>query len=79
MPQQEPAPILDKVELVLVSMRMRRLDLARLQAVTAADVQRVMAKYFTGNNRLVIYYLPESAKTSARSENSVSPNGGKGK
>ncbi|HEV7683693.1 MAG TPA: pitrilysin family protein [Pyrinomonadaceae bacterium] len=40
-------------------------DLAKLQAVTAADVQRVMKKYFTANNRLVIYYLPEAAKTSA--------------
>jgi zinc protease len=38
-------------------------DLAKLQAVTAADVQRVMKKYFTANNRLVIYYLPEPAKT----------------
>ncbi len=55
-------------------------DLARLQAVTAADVQRVMAKYFTTNNRLVIYYLPESAKpAAASSDNSVSPDGGKGK
>ncbi len=40
-------------------------DLARLQAVTAADVQRVMKKYFTANNRLVIYYLPEAAKPPA--------------
>ena len=38
-------------------------DLAKLQAVTAADVQRVMKKYFTATNRLVIYYLPEAAKT----------------
>jgi zinc protease len=38
-------------------------DLAKLQAVTAADVQRVVKKYFTDANRLVIYYLPESAKT----------------
>lgn len=38
-------------------------DLQRLQAVTAADVQRVMKKYFTEVNRLVITYLPESAKT----------------
>jgi zinc protease len=37
-------------------------DLARLQAVTAADIQRVMKKYFTDNNRMVLYYLPE-AKT----------------
>jgi zinc protease len=38
-------------------------DLAKLQAVTAADVQRVMKKYFIDANRLVIYYLPESART----------------
>jgi hypothetical protein len=38
-------------------------DLAKLQAVTAADVQRVMKQYFTAGNRLVIYYLPEAAKT----------------
>jgi zinc protease len=38
-------------------------DLARLQAVTAADVQRVLKKYFAPGNRLVIHYLPESAKT----------------
>jgi zinc protease len=38
-------------------------DLARLQAVTAADVQRVMKKYLTDANRLVLYYLPEASKT----------------
>ncbi len=37
-------------------------DLGRLQAVTADDIQRVMKKYFADNNRLVLYYLPESAK-----------------
>ena len=37
-------------------------DLDRLQAVTAADVQRVMKKYFTDTNRLVLYYLPEALK-----------------
>ena len=42
-------------------------DLSKLQAVKAADVQRVMKKYFTDANRLVIYYLPESAKTNATS------------
>jgi zinc protease len=39
-------------------------DLARLQAVTAADIQRVMKKYFTDSNRLVLYYLPEATKKS---------------
>jgi zinc protease len=42
-------------------------DLTKLQAVTAADVQRVMKKYFTAANRLVIYYLPEAAKTTKTS------------
>lgn len=31
-------------------------DIQKLQAVTAADVQRVMKKYFTPKNRVVIYY-----------------------
>ena len=37
-------------------------DLSRLQAVTAADVQRVVKKYFTDQNRMVLYYLPQAAK-----------------
>ena len=37
-------------------------DLARLQAVTAADVQRVMKKYFSDTNRFVLHYLPEATK-----------------
>lgn len=39
-------------------------ELEKLQAVTAADVQRVMKKYFTDANRLVLYYLPEASKKS---------------
>ncbi|HEV7475036.1 MAG TPA: pitrilysin family protein [Pyrinomonadaceae bacterium] len=46
-------------------------DLAKLQAVTAADVLRVMKKYFTANNRLVIYYLPEAAKAPTTSSTTV--------
>ena len=42
-------------------------DLGKLQAVTAADVQRVMKKYLTDANRLTIIYLPEAAKTTASS------------
>lgn len=34
----------------------------KLQKVTAADVQRVMQKYFTNTNRVVLHYLPESMK-----------------
>ncbi|HEV8188801.1 MAG TPA: pitrilysin family protein [Pyrinomonadaceae bacterium] len=39
-------------------------DLDKLQAVTAADVQRVMKKHFTDANRLVLYYLPEASRKS---------------
>jgi len=35
-------------------------DLSRLQAVTAADIQRVMKKYFSDTSKLVLYYLPEA-------------------
>jgi zinc protease len=31
-------------------------EVADLQAVTAADVQRVMKQYFKNNNRVIIYY-----------------------
>jgi zinc protease len=41
-------------------------DLERLQAVSAADVQRVMKKYFADTNRLVLYYLPETTKKEGR-------------
>ena len=37
-------------------------DVAKLQAVSAADVQRVMKKYFTDTNRVVINYQSEPAK-----------------
>lgn len=37
-------------------------ELNRLQAVTAADVQRVAKKYLTDDNRYVFYYLPESER-----------------
>lgn len=37
-------------------------DIQKLQAVTAADVQRVMKKYFTDKNRVVIYYQNEGGK-----------------
>ncbi|HEX8136552.1 MAG TPA: pitrilysin family protein [Pyrinomonadaceae bacterium] len=40
-------------------------DIERLQAVTAADIQRVMRKYFTDTNRVVITYLPETMRPGA--------------
>jgi Predicted Zn-dependent peptidases len=38
-------------------------NVQKLQAVTAADVQRVMKKYFSDTNRVVIYYSNESDKS----------------
>lgn len=43
-------------------------DLARMQAVTPADIQRVMKKYFSDSNRLVLYYLPESSRSTNTQE-----------
>jgi zinc protease len=40
-------------------------DIERLQAVTAADIQRVMKKYFTDTNRVVITYAAEAQKPAA--------------
>ena len=54
-------------------------DLAKLQAVTAADVQRVMKKYFTTNNQLVIYYLPDGSKPATSSLKIEKQNGGQGR
>jgi zinc protease len=42
--------------------------LERLRAVTAQDVQRVMKKYFTTDNRMVLYYLPEKSTPAARTK-----------
>lgn len=52
-------------------------DLARLQAVTAADIQRVMKKYFTENNRMVLYYLPEAKAENSRPTEATKPSGQK--
>lgn len=37
-------------------------DIEKLRAVTAADIQRVMKKYFTDSNRVVIIYQAESMR-----------------
>jgi zinc protease len=41
-------------------------DIEKLQAVTAADIQRVMRKYFTDSNRVVITYQAESMRPKAQ-------------
>lgn len=37
-------------------------DLAKLQAVTAAEIKEVMNRYITGKKKVVIEYLPQAAK-----------------
>ena len=44
-------------------------DLGTLQAVTGADVQRVMKKYFSDTKRMVLYYLPEASKPAKKEGN----------
>jgi zinc protease len=48
-------------------------DLARLQAVSAADIQRVMKKYFNDSNRLVLHYLPEASKRGKNTNEANTP------
>jgi len=58
------AQVLGEAAVLLGHPEQANFDLARTQAVTVADVQRVMKKYFAGSNRLVLYYLPEASKPS---------------
>jgi len=56
------AEALGSAAVLLGDPKLANSDLKLLQAVTATDVQRVMKRYFTESNRLVLYYLPESWK-----------------
>ena len=47
-------------------------EMSEYQKVTKADIQRVANKYFTKNNRLVVYYLPKADKKGI-SEHSNTP------
>src|SRR3989441_6897644 len=53
-------------------------DLDKLQAVTAAEVQRVARKYFTDQNRYVFIYLPESQRPKTGANKMSQSNGAKG-
>lgn len=57
------AQALGEAAVLLGDPNLANTDLARLQAVTATDVRRVMKKYFSASNRLVLYYLPEASRT----------------
>jgi len=56
--------------------------LEKLQAVTAADVQRIANKYFTDKNRYVFFYLPEAMRPASgvnkMPQSRESSNGAKG-
>jgi predicted Zn-dependent peptidase len=41
-------------------------ELDRYQAVTREDIRRVANKYFTKDNRVVLYYLPQSQNLSQK-------------
>ena len=51
-------------------------DIERLQAVTVADVQRVMKKYFTDSNRVVITYTGEAPKPAGAGAAAAAPKEG---
>jgi zinc protease len=55
------AQALGKAAVILGDPNRINTDIQKLQAVTAADVQRVMKKYFAPTNRVVITYVPEAA------------------
>lgn len=59
------ADALGRAAVLLADARRVNTDAARLQAVTTADVQRVMQKYFNDNNRVVITYTAEPEKPAA--------------
>lgn len=49
-------------------------EIERYRQVTREDIQRVANKYFTKENRVVLYYLPESAKDKPQDANIKSDN-----
>ncbi|HEX8567011.1 MAG TPA: pitrilysin family protein [Pyrinomonadaceae bacterium] len=60
------AVALGRAELILGNAAEANNAIEKLRRVTAADVQRVMQKYFTDTNRVVINYQNEPAKGDAK-------------
>jgi zinc protease len=56
------ADAIGRAAVLMGDVRRVNTDVEKLQAVTAADVQRVMKKYFGETNRVVITYQSEPAK-----------------
>jgi len=59
---QEKADAIGYAAVILGDATLVNKQLAKYQKVTAADVQRVAQKYFTDNNRTVVYMLPEAMR-----------------
>jgi zinc protease len=57
------ADALGRAVVLLGDARRVNTDVTKLQSVTAADVQRVMKKYFSDTNRVVINYQAEATKS----------------
>ncbi len=59
---QEKADAVGRAAVLLGDVALVNQELDRFQKVTAADIQRVAAKYFSDNNRSVVYMLPEAMR-----------------
>lgn len=71
------ADALGRAAVLLGDARRVNSDVAKLQAVSATDVQRVMKKYFTDTNRVVITYQAEPTKEKAGTGDGVNEQGGR--
>jgi zinc protease len=70
---QQKADAIGYAAVVLGDVSMVNQQLPLYQKVTAEDVQRVARKYFTPENRAVIYMLPESSRPTATNQSEVKP------
>ncbi len=59
---QEKADAVGRAAVLLGDVGLVNKELERFQKVTAADIQRVAAKYFGDNNRTVVFLLPEAMR-----------------
>lgn len=70
------ADALGRAAVLMGDVQRANTDVAKLQAVSAADVQRVMKKYFTDTNRVVITYQAEAAKEKPAASTGAASKGG---
>jgi zinc protease len=65
---QDKADAIGYAKVILNDVTYVNRQLAELQKVTAADVQRVARTYFSPENRTVVYMLPEAMRPGAKPE-----------